>query len=97
MEKIIKSTTKDFLKYIDPSVIDLVTDLDLVGTNETISDFENKISNYDQKSESFINYLIESESQYSTLEILSDIDLIPSSSEIEDPISWAARTSLPPI
>jgi len=95
--QIIKNTTKDFLKYIDPSVIDLVTDLDLVGTNETISDFENKISNYDQKSESFINYLIESESQYSTLDILSDINLIPSSSEIEDPISWAARTSLPPI
>ena len=95
--QVIKSSAKQFLKYIDPSVIDLVADLDLVGTNETISDFENKISNYDEKSESFINYLIESESQYSTLDILSDIDLIPSSLEIEDPISWAARTSLPPI
>jgi len=95
--QVIKSTTKDFLNYIDPSVIDLVTDLDLAGSNETISDFENKISNYDEKSEGFINYLIESESQYSTLDILSNIDLIPSSSEIEDPISWAARTSLPPI
>ena len=95
--QVIKSTTKDFLNYIDPSVIDLVTDLDLAGSNETISDFENKISNYDHKSEVFVNYLIESESQYSTLDILSDIDLIPSSSEIEDPISWAARTSLPPI
>ena len=29
--------------------------------------------------------------------ILSDINLIPTASEIEDPISWAARTSLPPI
>ena len=95
--QVIKSTTKDFLNYIDPSVIDLVTDLDLVGTNDTVSDFENKISNYDEKSEYFINYLVESESQYSTLDILSNIDLIPSSSEIEDPISWAARTSLPPI
>ena len=95
--QVIKSTTKDFLNYIDPSVIDLVTDLDLVGTNDTVSDFENKISNYDEKSEDFINYLVESESQYSTLDILSNIDLIPSSSEIEDPISWAARTSLPPI
>ena len=95
--QVIKSTTKDFLNYIDSSVIDLVTDLDLVGTNETINDFENKISNYDEKSEDFINYLVESESQYSTLDILSNIDLIPSSSEIEDPISWAARTSLPPI
>ena len=92
-----KNSTKEFLKYIDPSVIDLVADLNLVGTNENINDFENKISNYDEKSESFINYLIESESLYSTLDILSNIDLIPSSSEIEDPISWSARTSLPPI
>ena len=75
----------------------LNADLDLVGTNHTVSDFENKISNYDEKSEGFINYLIEIESQYSTLDILSNIDLIPSPSEIEDPISWAARTSLPPI
>ena len=95
--QVIKNSTKEFLKYIDPSVIDLVADLNLVGTNENINDFENKISNYDEKSESFINYLIESESQYSTLDILSNIDLIPSSSEIEDPISWSARTSLPPI
>ena len=95
--QVIKSATKDFLNYIDPSVIDLVTDLDLLGTNETISDFENKISNYDKKSEDFIRYVIESESPYSTLDILSNIDLIPSSSELEDPISWAARTSLPPI
>ena len=95
--QVIKKATKEFLNYIDPSVIDLVADLDLVGTNENISDFENKISNYDEKSENFINYLIESESQYSTTDILSNIDLVPSSSEIEDPISWAARTSLPPI
>ena len=95
--QVIKNATKDFLNYIDPSVIDLVADLDLAGTNENINDFENKISNYDEKSERFINYLIESESQYSSVDILSDIELIPSSSEIEDPISWAARTSLPPI
>ena len=95
--QVIKKDTKEFLNYIDPSVIDLVADLDLVGTNENINDFENKISNYDEKSENFINYLIDSESQYSTTDILSNIDLLPSSSEIEDPISWPARTSLPPI
>lgn len=95
--QVIKKDTKEFLNYIDPSVIDLVADLDLVGTNENINDFENKISNYDEKSENFINYLIDSESQYSTTDILSNIDLLPSSSEIEDPISWSARTSLPPI
>ena len=95
--QVIKKATKEFLNYIDPSVIDLVADLDLVGTNENINDFENKISNYDEKSENFINYLIDSESQYSTTDILSNTDLLPSSSEIEDPISWSARTSLPPI
>ena len=57
--QVIKKDTKEFLNYIDPSVIDLVADLDLVGTNENINDFENKISNYDEKSENFINYLIE--------------------------------------
>ena len=30
-------------------------------------------------------------------EIISDMNLIPSVDELEDPISWAARTSLPPI
>ena len=46
--QVIKKATKEFLNYIDPSVIDLVADLDLVGTNENINDFENKISNYDE-------------------------------------------------
>ena len=95
--QVIKEHTKKFVNYLDPSVIDLVMDLSLVATNEGINDFEIKISNYDVKSQNFINYINESESQYSTLDILSDIDLIPAASEIEDPISWAARTSLPPI
>jgi hypothetical protein len=95
--QVIKERTKEFVTYLDPSVIDLVMDLSLVGTNEGINDFEIKISNYDDKSNNFINYLNESDSQYTTLDILSDIDLIPTASEIEDPISWAARTSLPPI
>ena len=30
-------------------------------------------------------------------DIISNIDLIPSVNELDDPISWAARTSLPPI
>ena len=62
-----------------------------------VNKFEIKIFNYDDKSQNFINYLNESESEFTTLDILSDIDLIPTASEIEDPISWAARTSLPPI
>jgi hypothetical protein len=95
--QVIKERTKEFVNYLDPSVIDLVMDLSLVGTNEGINDVEIKISNYDDKSHNFINYLNESDSQYTTLDILSDIDLIPTASEIEDPISWAARTSLPPI
>jgi hypothetical protein len=28
---------------------------------------------------------------------LSDESLIPNQSELQDPLSWAARTSLPPI
>ena len=56
-----------------------------------------RVSNYDNKSQNFIDYLVESESEFTTLDILSDINLIPTASEIEDPISWAARTSLPPI
>ena len=95
--QVIKERTKEFVDYLDPSVIDLVMDLSLVGANEGINDFEIKISNYDDKSQNFINYINESESQYTTLDILSDIDLIPTATEIEDPISWAARTSLPPI
>ena len=95
--QVIKNQTKEFLDYLDPSVIDLIMDLDLVAANEGINDFEIKISNYDDKSQNFINYLVESESQFTTLDILSDINLIPTASEIEDPISWAARTSLPPI
>ena len=95
--QVIKTQTKEFLDYLDPSVIDLIMDLDLVAANEGINDFEIKISNYDDKSQNFINYLVESESQFTTLDILSDINLIPTASEIEDPISWAARTSLPPI
>jgi hypothetical protein len=93
----IKNCTKNFLDYLDPSVIDLVMDLELVSTNAEISDFEVKISNYDNKSQNFIDYLVESKSEFTTLDILSDINLIPTASEIEDPISWAARTSLPPI
>ena len=95
--QVIKDRTKNFLDYLDPSVIDLMMDLSLVGTNEGINDLEIKISNYDDISQNFINYLNKSESQFTSLDILSDIDLIPTASEIEDPISWAARTSLPPI
>ena len=93
----IKNCTKNFLDYLDPSVIDLVMDLELVSTNAEISDFEVKISDYDNKSQNFIDYLVESENEFTTLDILSDISLIPTAPEIEDPISWAARTSLPPI
>tara|TARA_Y100001970_G_scaffold110087_1_gene137510 strand:- start:4553 stop:5593 length:1041 start_codon:yes stop_codon:yes gene_type:complete len=95
--QVIKNTAKKFLNYLDPSVIDLVMDLGLVETNENIGEFEIKISNYDEKSQIFIDYLTDSESHFSTMDILSNIDLIPNSVEIEDPISWAARTSLPPI
>jgi hypothetical protein len=41
--------------------------------------------------------LNDSLNEYTLEDILSDLTLIPSLEELLDPISWAARTSLPPI
>jgi hypothetical protein len=56
-----------------------------------------KISKYDEASDGFIEFLNNSSNQFSLLDIISDQNLIPSLDELNDPISWAARTSLPPI
>lgn len=94
---VIKYLAKNILDIIDSSVIDLVMDLGLVSNQGPTSDFELKISKYDEASDSFIDFLHESSNQFSILEIISDINLIPTLDELNDPISWAARTSLPPI
>ena len=94
---IIKYLAKNTLDILDPSVIDLVMDLGLVSNQGPTSDFEIKISKYDDASDSFIKFLNESSNQLSLYEIIADINLIPTVDELNDPISWAARTSLPPI
>lgn len=94
---VIKSISKNILNIIDSSVIDLVMDLGLVSNQGPTSDFELKISKYDEASDGFIKFLNNSSNQLSLLEIIADENLIPSLEELNDPISWAARTSLPPI
>ena len=94
---VIKYSAKNLIDFIDPSVIDLVMDLDLVANQGPGSDFELKISKYDERSDSFISFLEDSKNELGLNEIISDMNLIPSVDELEDPISWAARTSLPPI
>ena len=94
---VIKHSAKNLIDFIDPSVIDLVMDLGLVSNQGPGSDFELKISKYDERSDSFISFLEDSKNELSLNEIISDMNLIPSVDELEDPISWAARTSLPPI
>lgn len=93
----IKHFAKNFIEFIDPSVFDLVMDLSFKTSRAEINDFELKISNFDQYSMGFIDYLADTDNQFGILDILNSIELIPSSKELEDPISWAARTSLPPI
>ena len=94
---VIKFLAKNILNIIDASVIDLVMDLGLVSNQGPTSDFELKISKYDEASDGFIEFLNNSSNQFSLLDIISDQNLIPSLDELNDPISWAARTSLPPI
>ena len=94
---VIKYQAKNLIDFIDPSVIDLIMDLDLVANQGPANNFESKISKYDEKSDSFITFLYDSKNEHSLDEIISNQDLIPSADELNDPISWAARTSLPPI
>ena len=94
---VIKYFAKNLIDFIDSSVFDLIMDLGLVSNQGPGSDFELKISKYDEKSDSFITFLTESKNELSLHDIISDINLIPSVDELNDPISWAARTSLPPI
>ena len=60
-------------------------------------EIEKSIDELDESTSLFFDFLVSSNSQYSIDDMLLDKELIPSRSEIEDPISWAARTSLPPI
>ena len=94
---VIKYQAKNLIDFIDPSVIDLIMDLNLVANQGPANNFESKISRHDEKSDSFITFIYDSKNEHSLDEIISSQDLIPSADELNDPISWAARTSLPPI
>jgi hypothetical protein len=82
---------------MDSSVIDLVMDLTFPFENSSIESFEQKLFGYEESSKAFIDFLNNSLNEFTLDEIMSDVNLIPSLEELLDPISWAARTSLPPI
>ena len=94
---IIKLRAKSILEIIDSSVIDLVMDLSFSSTENGLSEFESKLSKFDQQADEFITFLEDTKNIHTTDDILSDESLIPNQSELQDPLSWAARTSLPPI
>lgn len=94
---IIKLRAKSILEFIDSSVVDLVMDLSFSSTKNGLSEFESKLSKFDQQADEFITFLEDTKNIHTTDDILSDESLIPNQSELQDPLSWAARTSLPPI
>ena len=94
---IIKLRAKSILEFIDSSVVDLVMDLSFSSTENGLSEFESKLSKFDQQADEFITFLEDTKNIHTTDDILSDESLIPNQSELQDPLSWAARTSLPPI
>ena len=95
--EVIKLKSKEILNFMDSSVIDLVMDLTFPFENSSIESFEQKLSGYEESSKAFIDFLNNSLNEFTLDEIMSDVNLIPSLEELLDPISWAARTSLPPI
>lgn len=94
---IIKLRAKSILEFIDSSVVDLVMDLSFSSDENGLSEFESKLSKFDQQADEFISFLENTKNIHTTDDILSDESLIPNQSELQDPLSWAARTSLPPI
>ena len=94
---IIKLHAKSILEFIDSSVVDLVMDLSFSSTENGLSEFESKLSKFDQQADEFITFLEDTKNIHTTDDILSNESLIPNQSELQDPLSWAARTSLPPI
>lgn len=94
---VIKSKAKDLNLIQDNSTYDLVMDLGFSVGEDPLVEIGNQINELDKSTTHFFEFLITSSNEYSIDDILKDKNLIPNRSEIEDPISWAARTSLPPI
>ena len=93
----IKQKAKKLELLKDESIFDLVMDLSFSPNESPTRDLEIKISELDNLTSSFFTFLYESKNELTLDEILSSEELIPSIEELSDPISWAARTSLPPI
>ncbi len=93
----IKQKAKNLELLNDESIFDLVMDLSFSPNESPTRDLEIKISELDNLTSSFFTFLYESKNELSLDEILSSEELIPSIEELSDPITWAARTSLPPI
>ena len=94
---VIKSKAKSLNLIHDDTTYDLLMDLSFTLSESPLGEIEKSIDELDGSTSLFFDFLVSSNSQYSIDDMLLDKELIPSRSEIEDPISWAARTSLPPI
>ena len=94
---VIKSKAKSLNLIQDNTTYDLLMDLSFTISESPLGEIEKSIDELDESTSLFFDFLVSSNSQYSIDDILLDKELIPSRIEIEDPISWAARTSLPPI
>ena len=94
---VIKLKAKELNLIQDDTIYDLLMDLSFTLGESSLNEIENGINDLDSWTNLFFDFLISSKSEYSIDDILLDKDLIPNRIEIEDPISWAARTSLPPI
>ena len=94
---VIKQKSKELNLLQDNSIFDLLMDLSFSNYESPTKDIETKISELDFYSDGFLDYLKDSHTTFTLDNILGSIDLIPTIDELYDPISWAARTSLPPI
>ena len=94
---VIKEKSKALNMLQDNSLFDLIMDLTFSDNESPTRDIEIKISELESYSDKFLDYINESQNILSLDDILSSTDLIPTLDELYDPISWAARTSLPPI
>ena len=94
---VIKEKSKELNLLQDNSIFDLLMDLSFSNYESPTKDIETKISELDFYSDSFLDYLKDSQATFTLDDILGSTELIPTLDELYDPISWAARTSLPPI
>ena len=94
---VIKQISKELNLLQDNSIFDLLMDLSFSNYESPTKDIETKISELDYYSDSFLDYIKDSQATFTLNDILGSTELIPTLDELYDPISWAARTSLPPI